>query len=60
MNVVGHNLHFYNFRSGFCGNTIQYFFESDIYPVYQHWTPILRTPDYMVLTRVDDIVVRLE
>jgi hypothetical protein len=60
MYMVGHDFQFKNFTFTFCANLTDYFCQAFGNFVGKHLTPILWTPDNMVLARVHNVVVGLE
>ena len=58
MDVVGHNLQFQNVCADAFSNTIYQFLQSRFYLTNQNLTPVLRTPDNMIFTGIDNIPIR--
>jgi len=57
MNVVRHHLHFDQFTSSIVGDVLQDGFQSFVNPFNQNFPPIFRTPDDVVLARIDHVSV---
>ncbi len=57
MHVIRHDLQFEKLCTRCCTDIAYNRLETDINPVDQYGTAILWTPDNVVLTRVDDVIV---
>ncbi len=58
--MIWHDFQFQNFSKCLADHFLQDFLKSGVYTVNQHGTTIFGTPDNVVLTRVDNVVVRFK
>jgi hypothetical protein len=57
--MIGHYFQFDDFRFKFCSNLMQDFYQPTIHTLYQNETTVFRTPDNMVLARIDNVSIAL-